>query len=121
MVISLVNVNVYKRVTSTQFSQPLLNLLFLKITQSKIILIPKRHILGWQVWFSFNVLCTPRVWSLGVPEEGKKLLPQEMLSQSILILDKAAAQDTEFHGWTAPALGPYLRDTEAARPSTQTW
>ena len=41
------NINVsYKRVTSDQFSEFLLCLQFLKNSQLKIILMPKRHILG---------------------------------------------------------------------------
>lgn len=58
-----------------------------------------------QIWLSFNVLCTPRIWSLGVPGEGKDSIPG-MLSQSTQVLGKAAAPP----GWTAPTLGPYLRD-----------
>ena len=47
MEISLVNVNVpYERVASAKFSELFLCLMFLKINQLKIIVMPKRHILG---------------------------------------------------------------------------
>ena len=55
MKISLIKVNVsYKRITSTLFSEILLCLPFLKNNQLKIILMLKRHILGWQVLFPFK-------------------------------------------------------------------
>ena len=53
--ISLINVNVsYKMVTSTWFSELLLCLQFLKNNQLKMILMPKRHILEWQVLLPFT-------------------------------------------------------------------
>ena len=58
MNISLINVNVsYKNVTSnTQFSELSLCLLFLKIHLLKIILMPKRHILGQHILLPFRSL-----------------------------------------------------------------
>lgn len=50
MEISFVNVNVsYKRAASTLFSELLLSLLFLKNNRPRIILMPRRHILGRQI------------------------------------------------------------------------
>ena len=48
----------HRRVTSIQFSELFLCLLFFKNYQPKIILMPKTHILGWLIllpfiWFSF--------------------------------------------------------------------
>lgn len=50
MEISLLNVNVsYRRVTSVEFPELLLCLLFLRSNQPKVIIMPKRHILSWQI------------------------------------------------------------------------
>ena len=48
--VALVNINVsLKRVVSTQFSELLLYLQFLKNDQRKLILMPNTHILGWHI------------------------------------------------------------------------
>lgn len=58
MEISLININVsYKRIKSTQFSELLLCLLFLKNNQLKIINMPKRRIWGCSIfYFPSNIL-----------------------------------------------------------------
>lgn len=45
----------YETAASTAFSGILLYLLFLKNSQHKIILKPKRHIWGWYILCSFNI------------------------------------------------------------------
>lgn len=57
MEISLLNVNIfYKRVTSTLFLQLFLHLLFLTNNQPKTIVMPRSHILEWQILFPFTLL-----------------------------------------------------------------
>ena len=51
----LINVNIFKRVTSTQIFK-VFPILFLKNYQPKILLIPKRCILGWYILFSLSLL-----------------------------------------------------------------
>ena len=55
MEISLISVNVcFRRVTSTRFSEILPCLVFIQSNQPKIILMPKRHVLRWQILFPFT-------------------------------------------------------------------
>lgn len=66
---------------------------------------PRKYILGRQILLPFYVLHAPRLWGLGIPRGGERFLPQEvLLLQSILALDKEAAQDTQ------AGRGPYLKD-----------
>lgn len=56
MEISFINVNFFcKKVTSTLFLVLFLCLQFLKNNQLKIILMSKRHILGWHILLPFNI------------------------------------------------------------------
>lgn len=64
------NVNLsYKRVTFPWFSELLLSLLILKNNQLKIILLPKRYILGWH----FCSLALPTIL-IPSPECGSQVL-----------------------------------------------
>lgn len=66
--ISLINVHVsYKKAPSIRFSEILQCLPFLKNKQAKIILMPKRHILWWQILFSFNRILIFFLSGLQVP------------------------------------------------------
>ena len=80
MEISLINVNVSnKRVTSTLFSELLLCQLFLNNNQLKIILMPKRHILGRHIPLSFMFLMNKVFPSLPFPR-----LPEENTTQGLI-------------------------------------
>ena len=79
----------YKWVTSTRFSELSLCLLFLKINEPRIILIPKRHIFRWQILFlvlwlqikklknSNNAKCQPKTGN-------KRIFPKECQRISFL-------------------------------------